>query len=336
MEERYIFKNIKSYYLKHTLIPLIVLAFSVFLTISFKLTDVLFPEVVRNGAEISEKNEYVDIVIDEIYPAGYQMISGNSIMGNYYYGFYNGRCLYVLLPLSEYDGEPSMKNYHMFGKLSYTGNSLTNITSKISSDLNWSSRSLSNSSYPYVISNIGTHLLLDRLIAIMILLTIFGSAIIIIYDFISAFIPTLSPPGRGLAKYGKAKDLLLQADDELSTLPQLATEDMFITEHFFIEVSTYGIAIVPINQIVWIYKHSTLHKLFNFHISMSYTLHISAHRQFYFNCPKNTKTDIDGIIDYLAEANHSIIVGFSPENKALAKERTANDPGIRTFFRNNA
>ncbi len=35
----------------------------------------------------------------------------------------------------------------------------------------------------------------------------------------------------------------------------------------------------------------------------------------YIHCPKNTKSDIDGIIDYLAEANHDTLVGFSEENR---------------------
>ena len=49
--------------------------------------------------------------------------------------------------------------------------------------------------------------------------------------------------------------------------------------------------------------------------SISYTLHISANKHLYIHCPKNTKSDIDGIIDYLAEANHDILVGFSEENR---------------------
>ena len=96
---------------------------------------------------------------------------------------------------------------------------------------------------------------------------------------------------------------------------QLATEDMFITEHYFIETSIYGNAIIPIDQIIWIYKYSTLHKFFWYHFSISYTLHISANRHLYIQCPKNIKSDIDGIMDYLAEANHNILVGFNEKNR---------------------
>jgi hypothetical protein len=95
---------------------------------------------------------------------------------------------------------------------------------------------------------------------------------------------------------------------------------MFITEHYFIETSNYGVAIVPIDKIIWIYKYSTLHKFLWHHFSISYTLYITAGKRQYIKCPKNTKTDIDGIIDYLSEANHDILVGFSEENRQKVEE----------------
>ena len=131
----------------------------------------------------------------------------------------------------------------------------------------------------------------------------------------------MSPPCQILGNFGKRKELFAQAEEELATLPQLATEDMFITEHFFIETSRYGVAIVPIQEIIWIYKHSTLHKLFWYHFSISYTLNITANKHVYIHCPKNIKSDIDGIIDYLSEANHNILVGFSEENRQKVRER---------------
>ena len=79
--------------------------------------------------------------------------------------------------------------------------------------------------------------------------------------------------------------------------------------------SPYGNAIVPIQQILWIYKYSTLNKFLWYHFSISYTLHITTKKHLYIQCPKNIKSDIDGIIDYLSEANHDILVGFTEENR---------------------
>ena len=40
----------------------------------------------------------------------------------------------------------------------------------------------------------------------------------------------------------------------------------------------------------------------------------------YIQCPKNLKSNIDGIIDYLSEANHNILVGFTEENRRKVQE----------------
>lgn len=46
-----------------------------------------------------------------------------------------------------------------------------------------------------------------------------------------------------------------------------------------------------------------------------------GNKHVYIHCPKNIKSDIDGIIDYLSEANHNILVGFSEENRQKIRER---------------
>ena len=77
---------------------------------------------------------------------------------------------------------------------------------------------------------------------------------------------------------------------------------------------------MPIKEIIWLYKHSTLHKFLWYDFVISYTLHIHGNKHFYLRCPKNIKSDIDGIMDYLAEANHDILVGFNEENRIKAQQ----------------
>lgn len=93
-----------------------------------------------------------------------------------------------------------------------------------------------------------------------------------------------------------------------------------------------GLPLIPIKEIVWIYKHSTLHKVFWYHFSISYTLHITANHHVYIQCPKNIKSDIDGIIDYLAEANHDILVGFNEENRRKVQKIQGNPLQMEKFI----
>ena len=145
--------------------------------------------------------------------------------------------------------------------------------------------------------------------------TLIYAVISLIFNILCIRFPVLAPACQNLVVFGNPQKLLAEAEEELASLAQLSTEDMFITEHYFIETSIYGNAIIPIDQIIWIYKYSTLHKFFWYHISISYTLHINANKHLYIQCPKNIKSDIDGIMDYLAEANHNILVGFNEKNR---------------------
>ena len=130
----------------------------------------------------------------------------------------------------------------------------------------------------------------------------------------------LSPPCQQLARFGSPKTLLMQAEEELATLPQLATEDMFnLPMHFFIEISTDGIAFVPIQEIIWLYKHSTCTSSSGT-ISVSPIRCVSLRKALIHPVSEELKSDIDGIIDYLAEANHDILVGFNEKNRLKVQE----------------
>ena len=162
--------------------------------------------------------------------------------------------------------------------------------------------------------------------------TMIYSALYLLTCLLFIRFPVLSPPCQNLIIFGHPSQMLAEAEEELATLPQLATEDMFITEHYFIMTSPYGNAIIPIHEILWIYKYSTLHKFLWYHFNISYTMHIIGNKHLYVHCPKNTKSDIDGIMDYLAEANHNILVGFSEENRLKVEAVQGKPLHIEKFY----
>lgn len=191
----------------------------------------------------------------------------------------------------------------------------TQFVNKLSKDLSWDSKGLSDTITGCYLNEPEYHLKTTIFMFVFYFGTLIYAVISLIFYILCIRFPVLAPACQNLVVFGNPHKLLAEAEEELATLPQLATEDMFITEHYFIMTSPYGNAIVPIKEILWIYKYSTLHKILWYHFSISYTLHISANKHLYIHCPKNTKSDIDGIIDYLAEANHDILVGFSEENR---------------------
>lgn len=323
--EHYITKNIKAFYKRRLTAPIVYLLLLVAVWFVFSLWAPLFPKTLTSADTLesaSRKNiSYVHASLSDLKFTGYTKNFFGSVHGYYYYTMRQDECIIVLLsPRTSEQGLPFISQAECSAKIVKGDDTFEALLNNLAIDLNWTENGIRNEVSHYVLSE-PDYNMLGNLILYTVFFATGGYALVCLGLFILyIFFPSFAPPCQDLALFGNPKKLLEQAEEELATLPQLATEDMFITEHFFIETSVYGNAIVPINEIIWIYKYSTLHKFFWYHFSISYTLHISANRHLYIQCPKNIKSDIDGIMDYLAEANHNILVGFSEENRLKVQE----------------
>ena len=318
--EHYISKNIKAFYRRRLFSPILYLVFLAVLWIVFPLSEMRHPDALSSDqtlhAVYEEGNRFVHAKLTDLTFTGYTKTRFGSTIGYYYYCTFGDRVIIVLLnPSTCEQGLPTIDSLSVSCKVVSGGNSYNKLLENLSSDLEWTTNGIANQLNTYYLSqpdySVGPTLFL--------FIVYYGTMIYAILSVIAYILyirfPVLSPTCQNLIVFGSPKKMLEEAEEELATLPQLATEDMFITQHYFIETSQYGNAIVPIREILWIYKYSTLHKFLWYHFSISYTLHISANKHIYIHCPKNIKSDIDGIIDYLSEANHDILVGFNEENR---------------------
>lgn len=323
--DHYITRNIKSVYKRKLIAPIIYLVLLAVLWLIFPIFDIMFPHRTESYDQLKsyyeDGNTYVETQLKDLYFTGYTNTRWGQTDGYYYYTMMGSQCMFVLLsPFTSEEGLPHIKELTIRARVLRPNKSYQQLTSAMAEDLGWTEDGLKSKVSSFLLSEPAYHSILSFLVLLLYFATgLYALAAIIVYILYIIF-PVLSPPCWQLGRFGKTSQLLVQAEDELATLPQLATEDMFITEHFFIEIADSGIAIVPIQEMLWIYKYSTLHKFFWYHFNISYTLHITANKHLYIQCPKNMKSDIDGIIDYLAEANHDVLVGFSEENRLKVQE----------------
>ena len=320
--DHYISRNIKSLYRRRLFGPLLYLIFIIAVFIVLPVTSVVFPtELFRisdMGELHSEKDVFISASLHDLHFTGYTKTRFNRTVGYFYYMDNPDEkecCIVLLSPTTCEQGLPEIPQVRIHGKILAADANYNALLTNLSADLSWSDTGIHSKVNPYYLSEPDFKYGFGLLLFIFLSASGIYSMAAVILCILYICRPDFSPPCQMLGHFGKPKQLLALAEEELATLPQLATEDMFITEHFFIETSKYGIAIVPIKEIIWIYKHSTLHKLFWYHFSISYTLNITANKHVYIHCPKNIKSDIDGIMDYLSEANHDILVGFSEENR---------------------
>ncbi len=318
--EHYITRNIRAFYKRRLSSPIIYLFILLVLWFIFPLGEILSPLPLKNASQIEgvyeAKKEYVTATFEDLTFTGYTTSRFGSTNGYWYYGEKDDVCFIVLLtPHTCEEGNPSIEKLTTTCRIVSHPKLYEQVLTALSTDLEWNLEGIQNQLPPVFYSEPD----FNPMTNFFLILVYFGTLIYALISLArySIFIhyPHLAPACQNLVVFGNPKKQLLEAEEELATLPQLATEDMFITEHYFIMTSPYGNAIVPIQEILWIYKYSTLHKFLWYHFSISYTLHISANKHMFIQCPKNIKSDIDGIIDYLAEANHDILVGFTEDNR---------------------
>lgn len=323
--EHYILKSIKKLYRRRLYSPVIYLILLLVLWLVFPLSSIISPSSVSENTPydtlFQNDQQYIKITLTDLKFTGHtQKILGGT-NGYYYYKIQDGKCNIVLLsPHTCEEGLPSIDQVTIHARVYGSNTAYRQLMEAMAKDLNWTESGLLDQTCGYYLSEPGFRYGASVFLMVLYFASgIYALANVILYIIYILF-PWMAPACQHLSRFGSPKQMLEEAEEELATLPQLLTEDMFITEHYFIEISASGIAFVPIDKIMWIYKHSTLHKLFWYHFSISYTLCIIAGKHLYIRCPKNQKSDIDGIIDYLSEANHDILVGFNEKNRQKVQE----------------
>ena len=325
-------RKIKSTYGRRVFSPIIYCIFLIIVWFYTPMQSLMHPMEISDQAQIealaADGTRFISATLRNLNFTGYTQRRFGTITGYYYYTMRTDGCYLVLLsPDTCEEGLPQVREVKIRASIRRQPESFSVLADKLADDLNWTSKGVYGTVSDCIISEPG----FGRISSFILLAFYFVSGT---YAFLSivlftlyAVFPVCSPASRQLGLYGKRSELLAQAEEELATLPQLATEDMYITEHFFIAFANKAVTVIPINEIVWIYKHSTLHKILWYHFSISYTLHITANKHLFIQFPKNMKSDIDGIIDYLAEANHNILVGFNEKNRKAVQSM----PGVTRF-----
>ena len=339
--EHLITKKIKSTYLRRLSSPIIYLIFLAIVWFYTPMHALMHPLEVGQSDDLTvlaqNDNRYINVELGNLSFTGYTLNRFGFCQGYYYYTMRDDQCYLVILsPRTCEEGLPSIEKIKVRARLESAPQTYEQLAEKLAEDLGWTKQGLTKQVSHYIISEPGFGTLTSSLLLFVYFVSGGYALISIVLFLIYAFVPVLSPTSRQLGLYGKRSVLLAQAEEELATLPQLATEDMYITEHFFIAFANKGVAVIPIKEIIWIYKHSTLHKILWYHFSISYTLHITANKHLYIQFPKNMKSDIDGIIDYLSEANHNTLIGFNEKNRKAVQEMdevTRFADGLIAFFK---
>ena len=286
--------------------------------------DIIWPAQIKDPSTIVELYQdgitYVELTADTLYYSGYDYVENGKVTGSYYYNIYDGTCIYFLLSNTQCSGRPeTLSNVFIKARLQSGGKLLSELIQQMSADLGWTPQGLSSVSSRILINAVD-YLLLKHIIFFAITLLVFAVYMIIFLNMLSYMIfPLLHPSCYHLRRYGSVREQITQAEQELHEIPMLKEGIFTVTEHYLFIFTSIKLHIIPLEEIIWAYKHSNLHRFHLRKLKLTYTLRVTARKGLVFVADSQPKEDVDAVLDYISQYNPEVLIGYSKKNERLAR-----------------
>ena len=170
--EHYITKNIKAFYKRRLLTPILYLIFLLVLWFVLSLSAPLFPDTLDAPDTLESTyrrhEEYISATLSDLKFTGYTQSFLGHISGYYYYTMRNDECIIVLLsPNTSEQGLPEIPQVSVRAKILHGSENFDELLNHLASDLNWTENGIHNKVSQYVLSEPDYNLLGNTLLYVV-------------------------------------------------------------------------------------------------------------------------------------------------------------------------
>lgn len=316
MNKKSLKQLIRKNHLYRIFFPLIVtILLSIFLLInpfdySFKPAKVSDLEKIESMYE--QGHQYVSVKVEKLYYTGSDYYVSNHLSGRIYYTLINNRCYYFIIANAS-DQFKTVTSATMNARLIRNNSMQQSIIASMSDQLDFSSAQLESISSSVIISEYDmTHsLAIYYFYGVLLLLILSG--IITLVAILKTIFPELTTPIMHLSRYGNRKTLYAIAEAEFDTATAAGRKNIYITDNFLISLSHSNVDIIPLENIVWIYKINELKKSRG-RTKISRPLCIVTDCKKTFRIPHVSEHVANRIINNLQERYPEILVGLNSDS----------------------
>ncbi len=310
--------------LKHMLIPTIMIIICLFLLAKIPFYNIIVPKDIEHLSELSTKPkdsyEYFSLSSDDWLYSGYDNNKNNEIKEYIFYKIVDNKCYFLLaLPEDVNTSNMTLKNAFVQVTLKERTDSFNEFLKQFALDINWNFESLTEITSTAILNtasyNIGFY---KFLLALLIFISIY-MVLVLAYYVILCIFPILSPVFWKKHRHQTdsiktATEFALLLQSELDNY-KYNTDDIYITRHYFINLGSDDICIIPLNKLCFIFEHGNLHKFLWFYMKVTHTIYFlcSNGLKCHFTC-KNSG-NIDDIMKILKEIIPDLMVGYSTEHQ---------------------
>ncbi len=340
---KFINRNIRKQTLLASIIPVIFLSFLLFTAWNYPFGDIFSPKHIDHLSalenEYTSRQDYVNLTNITLYYSGYDSIVRDKLKGRYYYAIENNQCFFFLLETQTVADAPDSVYFDSLNlKLGKTNANFSSFLANLSTDIDWSVTHLSEVSPTFLASEYRDILIFSYLfaglLAVMCLYTVLVLLLnitVLVYPFLQkGLLPCTGFSAKKklfqhmMAKTKKEKEEIIHI-----RVSSRGAKEFYITPSFLLYFSTYETRIIPVRDIIWIYNHvpkpahgiSEVSSLYTIHFILTTGRHVQLK-----GCPEKNS---NALIALLAGKNPDILVGYSEEHKALAKQYLTMRPQKR-------
>lgn len=303
--------------IRRLIFPICYMILLVIILFKMPFINSIFPTKITDIKEITElkSNTYVTYTSGTLYYTGYDHSTNGRMDGHYYYEILDDTCAFYLLKSTYKNAPETLKGVQITGKLVLSEKLYDDLINKVSQEFQWTTSGLSSISNGIVLSEVHHHPVTSFIIALILLSSI--TAVIIHFGILiyNIFNPYTAFTFVRLGNARKRSRLIHSAEQEFENNVLFVSDNMYITDNFFLHVSQTAMDIIPLSDIVWAYKHSNLHKFFGFGHNITYTLRIITKHKYVYEIPGKTKEASDALLDTISQMHPEILIGYSIENK---------------------
>lgn len=325
MSSNYVYNQIRKSSLANIFISIVVILIVLILGFNIpfrKVFQLKYFESVSNVADAHIRGtDYAEVNIDELTYTGYDYYHRGTRFASYYYNISNNVCTFVLVKNKGEKAEPILKNHTSKARLTDNNEKTEELTALLAADLSWTSEGLKSITSTVMIDETMYHstgyiYLAVSLVVIFVFILLYMISNLLIFS-----IPELHPSCRYLLKLTNGKKNIRSVCMEVNNRVILKTDTLILTKHYLIITSLFNFEIIPIGRIIWAYEHSKWHHILWHKTKLSYTLSILYGHKILIDSTKNTKEDIDTILEYFHENYENMIIGYTEKNRIRAQKK---------------
>lgn len=316
--------TVRLNHLKHMLFPTIMIALCLFLLTKIPFHDILVPKEIDGLDNLSSKSiesvEYFSLSADGWLYSGYNNNKNNEIKEYIFYKLVDNRCFFLMaLPEDVNITNMTLKDSVIHVTLTDRTDSFNEFLKQFALDINWNFESLAKITSPVILNTASYNVGFYKFLQILLLSISAYMILILFYYIILCVFPTLSPV---FSKKHRHQTESIKTSTEFTLLLQSEldnykynTDDIYITRHYFINIGSDDICIIPLNKLCFIFEHGNLHKFLWFYMKVTHTVYFLCSNGLKCRFTYKNSGNIDTIMKILKEIIPDLMVGYSTEHQ---------------------